>query len=265
MNLYEEQFSDSLDFQKVDKASKFLVIASTGRCGSHMLGHALHATGQFGFPLEYAHPSNVAEWKRRLAVQDLDTLMVRLQQKRTSPNGVFSIKVHYPHIKQFGSFAQLQSVFPNAHYVLLSRHDVLKQAVSLSIASQTGVWIAGQKPRMENPEYNFEHINNCLKRTILNNASWRYCLAASGSQYIELDFDSVKDQLAGTIGRIAEFMGVQVLPEQIPSQQVTKKQSNPLNKEWEQRFIEEFSCHEELTQSTKEKLKQSIKQWVPFA
>ncbi len=49
--LYEQQFSLQNNFEKGVDIRKTLVIASTPRCGSHFLGHALHQTGQFGFPL----------------------------------------------------------------------------------------------------------------------------------------------------------------------------------------------------------------------
>ncbi len=249
MYLYEDQFSENHDFSRVDKPSKILIIASTGRCGSHMLGHALHKTNSFGFPLEYANPANLAEWKKRLGINDFKGVMTELQRRRTSPNGVFGIKIHYPHIKQFGGFDNLMKLFPNAHYVLLSRNDVLKQAVSLSIASQTGVWISGQTPVNDNPTYDFEHIDKCLRQTILHNSSWRYTLAASGCNYIEMDFDHVRNNLVQSIDKIASFTDVKVEPSKIPKELVTKKQSKDLNTEWAMKFLSEFNKSDELLSS----------------
>ncbi|WP_213999938.1 Stf0 family sulfotransferase [Arsukibacterium sp.] len=244
MNLYEDQFLEEHDFPTVDKASKTLIIASTARCGSHMLGHALYKTDSFGFPLEYANPANLRRWKERFGIKDVDKLMLQIKRHRTSENGLFSIKIHYNHIKQFGSFTNLMNIFPDAHYVLLSRHDVLEQAVSLAIANQTGVWISGQKPVNENPVYNAIQINHCLRQTILNNASWRYILAASGVNYIEMDFSQIKHHLVSSISTIARFVETEV--KHFPTEQATEKQSNNLNKEWTRRFLEDFDLSEEL-------------------
>ena len=41
MHLYEDQFSEEYDFPRLEKPTKILIIASTARCGSHMLEHAL--------------------------------------------------------------------------------------------------------------------------------------------------------------------------------------------------------------------------------
>jgi LPS sulfotransferase NodH len=211
-----------------------------------MLGHALHQTNRFGFPLEYVNPANLAEWKKRLEITDFNDVLTEIQRRRTSPNGVFGIKIHYPHVKQFGGFQDLVKVFPNAYFVLLSRNNVLKQAVSLSIASQTGVWISGQKSINDNPEYNFTHIEKCLRETILNNSSWRYTLAASGCNYIEINFDHVRHNIAQCIENIASFLDIEIDVSEISEEQVTRRQSNNINNEWAKRFVSDFDKADEL-------------------
>ena len=66
MNLYHAQFSDSLDLPAVSGPERSVLIASTPRCGSHMIGHAMAGTGLLGVPFEYCNPANHAAWMRRL-------------------------------------------------------------------------------------------------------------------------------------------------------------------------------------------------------
>ena len=239
MQFYQNQFSSEHDNHYVGQPTKVLIIASTARSGSHMLGHALHTTGCFGFPLEYTNPANFKEWQRLLEKESLAEVLNELQTRRTSENGVFSIKIHYSHLKMFGGFKGLKALFPDAYYVLLSRKDVLKQAVSLSIAAQTGVWISGQKAKSANPKYDYLAIKNCLKNTIIEQASWRYTLAASGSNFIEMNFDTIKSDILGAVSQVASFMKVEVLPEKIPLTLITQQQSNELNSEWLTRFLQD--------------------------
>jgi len=189
---------------------------------------------------------NLAEWKRRLGIVDFREVMAEIQRRRTSSNGVFGIKIHYPHIRQFGGFAQLVEFFPDVYFVLLSRKDVLKQAVSLSIANQTGVYISGQKPVNDDPKYIFSHIDQRLRQTILNNSSWRFKLAASGCKYIELDFEDVLHNLARSIEGIAGFMDIDIDRTEIPNEQVTAKQGDDRNSEWAARFTSDFNRSDEL-------------------
>ena len=215
-----------------------------------MLGHALYKTDSFGFPLEYAQVANLAEWQRRLGIRDFNAVLAEIQQRRTSPNGVFGIKIHYSHIKQFGGFREVMKCFPDAYYIRLSRKDVLRQAVSLSIARQTGVWISGQRPVNTEPKYSVPHINECLRTTILEDSSWRYVLASSGCRHIELDFDDVRNNLASSIRSIASFMGVTVPEEKIPKRPVTKTQSDGINARWMAQFISDCDGTDELLDNT---------------
>lgn len=246
MNLYENQFSDSLDFPHTDTPRQTLVIASTGRCGSHMLGHALYETGKFGFPLEYGNMNNMKRWKERFGAEDVATLLNKIMAHRTSENGVFGIKIHYSHVKHFGGFRALSSHLVNPKFVLLSRENVLKQAVSLSIATQTGVWIDGQEPTSTETRYDRSQIDKFLRQIIRHNAAWRYLLAANGCDYIEMNFDEVRKNVPAALQRIAHFADVTLQDEDIPETPVTKKQSNAINEDWRQRFLDESDPDREL-------------------
>lgn len=246
MELYQDQFSSDHDYQNQTETQKTLVIASTVRSGSHMLGHLLHQTDAFGFPLEYVNRKNLEEWKTRLGCRSLAEVLEALKARRTSSNGVFGIKVHYSHIEEFGGFKAMCDMLPNPHFVLLTREDVMAQAVSLAVAKQTGAWISGQGKITTDPDYRFDDIEAGLRRVCLENASWRYSLAASGAKYMELNFSDVKTNTANTILRIADFLDISVESAKVPSSPVTKRQSNELNKQWLARFQNEFDADNEL-------------------
>lgn len=247
MHLYQDQFLRDKDFPESTETNQILIIATTGRSGSHMLGHALHKTGCFGFPLEYVNPSNLPAWQKRLGVDDVSEVIREIKKIRTSPNGVFSIKLHYSHIEGLGGFEGMQKLFPDAFFVHLTRKNILKQAISTVIAEQTGVWISVQKPK-ENvtTSYSFNAINRAMRQIVLDNASWKYFFEASGSRYIEMDFDELQKNLMLSIKKIAKLLDMDVDASLIPEEQVTKKQSTGLNEEWRQRFIEDYDKRELL-------------------
>lgn len=146
----------------------------------------------------------------------------------------------------------------------LSRKDILNQAVSLSIASQSGVWIFGKKAVNKSLVYNYlvydyNHINECLRKTIINNASWKYVLSASGCKYIEMDFDSVRNNIASAVQNIADFIGVEVKPEKIPKEQVTKRQSESINEEWARNIIFDFNRESKLLDKEKLMILRKVK------
>lgn len=239
MNLYREQFDPIHNFSEYKGIPKFLVIASTPRSGSSMLGHLLHSTGHFGYPLEYFQHNNFSEWKRILGTTGIVDTLQELIKIRTSPNGVFGIKLHYSHIRAIGGSKQLNALFPNANYVLVSRSDAVAQAVSYAKAAQTGVWIKGQQPISENPEYNFDLINKKLLSVLRDTNSWRYLLSTKGFQFTELVYERVLDNVPQAIKLISNLTGVSLDIDSIPNKATTTRQSESTNTLWSQRFKEE--------------------------
>ncbi|ETJ48796.1 hypothetical protein X564_06910 [Pseudoalteromonas agarivorans] len=78
-----------------------------------------------------------------------------------------------------------------------------------------------------------------------------------------MNFDNVKNNMDKAISDIAKFMGVSVNIEDIPTEQVTSKQSNKLNKEWKERFCSEFNLSSKLIpEQKKQGLIKSIKRKV---
>lgn len=248
MELYKDQFDSKYDLISEENDSrKYLIIASTARSGSHMLGHALHDTGQFGYPLEYVNPSNLEQWKKITQEDSFEGVLNSIKSRRTSSNGVFAIKVHYSHIKQFGSFQNFTKHFPEAHVILITRKNVLKQAVSFVIASQSGNWISGQTSKIRKPVYDGNRIKMIMKRTMLENASWRYNLLTSGSNFLEMEFETISANIPQAVKEVASFMEVDIAHSSIPAKPVTKRQSSIVNEEWEKKFLEQDFSGEDIS------------------
>ena len=239
-SLYLDQFEEEYDFPEYHGRSDAVVIAATPRCGSHMLGHSLFETGQFGFPLEYLNPANLAEWEKRLNTEGARDTLSALQRIRTSPNGIFGIKVMWKDVDRIGGVSLFHDLFSNVHYVFLERHSVLRQAVSWAFARQTGQYIASQ-PRTGTPSYDLDSIQSCLHDLLLQSAKWRYFLSVSDHPNMTVTYKHILGDLCGEIMRIGEFSGVEVEESCIPSSPPTSKQSSSEKEKWEDRFREEVS------------------------
>ncbi|MCW8090397.1 Stf0 family sulfotransferase [Alteromonas sp. ASW11-130] len=246
MNYYEEQFQEKFHYPIETNVTKTLIIASTVRSGSHMLGHALHQTGAFGFPLEYVNEKNLERWKSIFNTRALDDTLAQIQKHRTSPNGVFGIKIHYSHLRQLGGFDGLKKLFVNPSFIWLTREDIIAQAVSLSIAKQTGAWISQQNVENEDVTYDAKQIDEGVRRIIFENASWQYALNASASHFLHVNFTDVKNNTASIIRNIADFMQVDIDTSNLPHKPVTKKQSKHINQLWIEKFQKQFDGRTQL-------------------
>ena len=131
--LYKDQFEGHYDAVNSVAPKKTILIASTPRSGSHMLGHTMIKTAQMGVPFEYCNPPIMRQWKQELGLETVQEVMTTLMKKRTSSNGVFSLKMHLEHLDAFGGLAETISFFPNVKIIRIVRSDLLRQAVSLSV------------------------------------------------------------------------------------------------------------------------------------
>ncbi|MBF9033141.1 hypothetical protein HKCCE2091_02735 [Rhodobacterales bacterium HKCCE2091] len=207
MHLYRSQFSDTLDVAGSPAPRVSVLIASTPRCGSHMVGHAMTATGLLGRPFEYLNPANLAEWRRRLGTEGAQDSLAALVARRTTANGVFSIKAHQSHGESIGGADQLLAALPNLHVVHLRRADVLRQAVSYAVARQTGVWIAGQEAVADDARYDRDAIAACLDDIAIQNARWSAVFAKLGIRPLTLVYEDAAADLSATVTRIGRFCG----------------------------------------------------------
>lgn len=237
---FDGQFSSDLDIDYEGPTLKTLVIASTPRCGSHMLGQTLQKTEQFGDPLEYMQPTHIERWKRKYSADHAPAALRAIMDHRTSRNGVFSIKLHYSHLRALGGIAKLRELFPDPRFVLLRRRDTLRQAVSHAVAHQSGVWFGDTADRDE-LDYAPDLINWALTVAIRDTANWRYDILRSGLPLLELDSEDVLADVPTAVQRVARLLDVDVPDVHVPRTPATRKQASSVNDEWMRRFLTESS------------------------
>lgn len=232
MSLYEDQFSETLNVSGVP--TRTLVIASTPRSGSHMLGHSMIETGAMGRPFEYCNPANLKRWQNMFGTKGLRDTLQRLMEARTTPNGVFAIKLHLNHFNSLGGLEAIDEIFPAPKVIRILRGNILKQAVSITMAQQTGVWISGQRSNGLKPRYSYGKIRHNLSGLAMDNAMWDETLA--GREVLTVEFTQVASDTGRVLRDIAEFAGIDLDPGSLPERPPTKAQATSLSDEWVHRY-----------------------------
>jgi LPS sulfotransferase NodH len=235
--LYRPQFESCYDWPECNGAHTTLLICSTPRCGSHALGHALFESGSFGSPFEYANPANFSEWQRITEERSVLSVFRKLMTRRTSPSGVFSLKLHYDQLGLFGEFEVVKGLFPNLKVVLLTRKNLLSQAVSMSLAHQTGECIAGQKGHGAVRTFNRTEIDAAARLILRHNSLWEYTLISHGIDPLRIAFEDFLANPEQTLARIGKHVGVEI--ERAVKAPVTKPQSTKINHEWAREYLKE--------------------------
>ncbi|WP_386175140.1 Stf0 family sulfotransferase [Sulfitobacter sp. R86518] len=168
------------------------LLLSTPRSGSNMLVRALWQSGVAGAPEEYLTKQFMEDFSLRFALTkenlvsenawrsgavvafgSIEEYFRRLMEVRTSPNGVFGLKMHASHF--FLDHLRLTNIrhqLSIEKLVRIRRRDCVKQAISLILAKETNQWIVDpewnsvsqEKSRpSQSIEYNRKRISNTIQ------------------------------------------------------------------------------------------------------
>lgn len=244
--VYPEQFSKRLDCfsPSADVRRQTYLLASTPRCGSHFLGHALQETNHFGVPLEYLSRGNVKSWAERLGFDgDEQALFDAIRKRRTSASGWFGYKAHWGQFAPFVRHGRTDVLGPISKVVFIYRRDILGQAISYARAKQTGAWISGAT-EMRKAVYKRDLILRCIKSIRRQNRLWRSYL----TRHVEIPVMSVAYEklvadAEGELSKIGHFIDPSY-DAMLRAAERTKRQSDTLSNEWRERFESEIGPRE---------------------
>jgi trehalose 2-sulfotransferase len=221
------QFSDGYDLHGTPE--KVLVVASTGRSGSHHLCSLIEASGQYGTPFEYFHSNNFTYWQQKLRSNSVSETAYKLIKLRTSQQGWFSTKLHFDHLRLFNESMRKFEV----KYIFIRRRDTIAQAASMLKASQDQNWIQGSETRLDNPSYRFNYklMRSFLREIHYDNASWQHYFSVNDLKYHEIVFEDLLLDNDAEIKKINSALDLNLNQDSFGVKR-TERQSNEINQKW---------------------------------
>ncbi|MCA8480455.1 Stf0 family sulfotransferase [Burkholderia multivorans] len=205
-------------------------IAFTPRCGSTVLSNALTGAG-FGQPTEYFQypyseqsPFGITPTER--FERDFETLVVS-----RSTNGIFGSKIMHDHrahlddwlASSVAGYTTLDDILPNHRWIYIRRQNPIKQAVSLFIADETGVWhmpvgtdAAAPPPTVR---YDFFAILTKLMMLLSHEANWDAYFSKTGIQPLRMTYESLMASPSSFFTQLAHHLSV-------PAQEITSAHFN---------------------------------------
>ena len=252
------------------------VICGSQRSGSNLLCEALWLAGA-GRPDEY-----FIYWY--MAARDPDGLKtefarpwlvpppeyVRKVLESGTANGVFGVKIMWdyfdlimenlhqiPDYRALPPAELLARLFPNLHYVHISRRDKVRQAVSLARAIQSRRWIDFQsrvfdeqrdhlwdfdriryytaKASEDGLAYDFDQIASVQQRMLDQDAAWEAYFTSAGIEPFRVVYEDFVGAYERTALDLLDFLDVDAGGATF-ERRAMKQQSDALNDEWARRF-----------------------------
>ncbi len=236
-----DQYGPDYDFPLFEGTPKVAFLATSPRCGSHYFGHLLRGTGQFGAPLEYFAEARLNDWKKHLGVMSYQAVFDYLCRYRTSLNGWFSVKAHWPQFSWFmrnNPDPRLKNI---AVWIRLLREDTVAQAVSWARAESSGRWISF-RDAANTPEYSFDAIHAALISLRKEQRAWRLLFSKiPKEQQITLHYESLVANPSHAVARVLDLAGIERSTVGDPAfKWHPQPQRTPTNDIWIERFTDEY-------------------------
>lgn len=121
----------------------------------------------------------------------------------------------------------------------MMRKDVVAQAVSLAIASQTEQWTSLGSVEKE-PEYISEQIDQGLGTTLLHNERWGHFFEVNGISPHTVFYKDLVQSANDVIQGIVDYVGVDAEVSIDLADSGLGKQGTEINKTWAERFKAEL-------------------------
>jgi len=259
-----------LDVPEPGEARLTVIIASTPRSGSNLLLSGLRSSERCGVPDEYLNASRISAaavydgvpvvtmrgrlrmWSRRLTLRrgwdfttdvepaSLHRYLDSVIERRTTPNGTFSLKIHWADFELMERrFGLDETWFPQPiRWVYIRRVDTVAQAVSYGRAEQTRQWVslASEVDRPETAVYSREILLDAYGRVRRGDECWKTYFTRHRIDPIEVVYEELAANFEGTVRRVLSELGESVDSIGPP---LLERQADELNIEWARRFRED--------------------------
>jgi LPS sulfotransferase NodH len=188
-------------------ATSSYFVCSVQRSGTWLLAGLLDSTRVAGHPHDYFAPETQQANHRRWGVESFEEYVGRVLEVGTTENGVFGSLLmwgeHGPPVDP------LSDVFPKPRFVHLWRDDVVAQAVSWSIAGQTGYYHHWNRPG-GTASYSVRELDGLARLAYERRERWREWFSGNGVEPLEVRFEDLVSDQEGTARSVLEHLGLEV-------------------------------------------------------
>ena len=246
------RFTDDLASADYDlppaECTRRYMICSFPRSGSTLIAEALRRTSSAGVPAEYFNTRQVAAYAKRVGHQpSLKEYILFLEKHRTSSNGVFGVKMHFRHLRRFpNQDLALAYLKRFQSYVLVTRRNVVAQAVSLVRAGATDMWNtddpkSAERIRTTQTAYDKSAIAYWVAEILRAERAWNALLAQVSGSLLTITYEELISDFEAVMRRIADHIGMCHLDSPALREPSLLKLSGNSNQEFEERFLAEIT------------------------
>jgi LPS sulfotransferase NodH len=216
-------------------------ICYVNRTGTTFLSECLSRTDLLGFPQEYLNTEEGAAveiFSKRFGANSFNDYLSQLTRKMQSGTGVFGTKIGYLQLAYLTKHYDINSIFPNAKFIFVTRQNVALQAISWYVAVKTASWASFDKAR-NHVDYDRDEIIRFVNLIINQNARFENYFALNGINPLRIYYEEINSDVRAVVHRVKDYLGVDGEINLQLDETSCKVQRTSKNEDWASRLIEE--------------------------
>ena len=217
-------------------------ICYVNRVGTTFLSECLSQTRIFGLPQEYLNTeegaNSVERISKRFGVNSFADYLSHLARKRQLGTGVFGTKIGCLQLAYITKKYDINSIFPNAKFIFVTRQDVVLQAISWFVAVKTASWASFDKAR-NNVDYDRDEIIRFVNLITDQSAKFENYFALNGISPLRISYEEINADIRVVVHRVKDYLGVDREINLQVDETRCKVQRTRKNTEWANRLTEE--------------------------
>jgi trehalose 2-sulfotransferase len=178
----------------------------------------------------------------------------------TTANGVFGAKLMWGYLGDFADLLRgiegnagravpdlLGRAFPGLRYVQITRHDKVRQAVSLWKAVQTQAWrrdAAADRGADIEPVFSFRAINYLVRLLTAHDASWDAYFLGLGAEPLKVTYEELAEAPDPVVRRVLAHVGIPAPADLRLDAPALRVQADSRSEEWVRRVHEHLTALE---------------------
>jgi LPS sulfotransferase NodH len=227
------------------RPQKRYLIATTGRSGSTLLCKRIADHGVLGFPMEFLNESYIGEFDRLFPNPNLDDYCNYVTGAFTSTSHVFGLKTDWWRFRIAREEGLVDELLGEIDLIVhLRRRDFVAQAVSLSLAIETGIWhnrdIGAERldEGHASTTYDAEAIKRHARNILNQEFHWRRFIETAGVPCMELIYEDIVGDVDAVVRQVAEGLDVSIQASP-PASDAVRPTRSEASKSFQRRFHEE--------------------------
>ncbi len=231
--------------RKINLGQQNYIVCFSNRCGSNFLCELLSMDKQIGNAGESFNYQVVMKHSDRFGLKSLEDYAIWLINHVSSSQKIFGTKLAWEQLYFLTKVGVIPNIIKSPKIIHIYRKDILGQAISLSIASQTEQWTSLQSTIIKPDEVKFRprQIINLIDEISVSYSRFVSYFSLFNADYVGVAYEDLVADPTNTIKEIVAQLGI-VLQNEINidlSKQKLKPQSSEINERFRQQMLASYA------------------------